>query len=264
MCVISPSEFLLNELSRRKTKNRSYSARAFARDLGLSQPFLTQLLGKKRKLSEEKALQIAERLDLRSSGKNLFVTLARLEVAGGEKSRASLKSEVESLLRKRPDFRVLSQDVFNIVSDWHHFAIIELTKLRGFNFSMARVAKRLKISVQEVEHAVHRLVRVGLLKDEDGKLSKPADRISFGEIPSEAVRRHHRQSLELAYKALEGQPFDKRDYQSLTLAIDSKDLLKAKDMIQNFMREFSARFEKPNPDAVYKMSVQLFRLDKEE
>jgi hypothetical protein len=61
----SPADFLSSELSRRKQRNDSYSARAFARDLGLSPSRLSEVLSGEHGLSELSADRIAIRLKLK-------------------------------------------------------------------------------------------------------------------------------------------------------------------------------------------------------
>ena len=53
---------LLDELTRRKNKNPSYSLRAYARDLGISSTSLSDVLSAKRNLSRKNALKVAEKL----------------------------------------------------------------------------------------------------------------------------------------------------------------------------------------------------------
>lgn len=53
---------LINEFNTRKNQNPSYSLRAFARDLDMSAPRLSQVLNKKQGLSVEAAKEVAQKL----------------------------------------------------------------------------------------------------------------------------------------------------------------------------------------------------------
>lgn len=61
------------EFQTRKTRNTSYSLRAYARDLGLSQTLLLFLIKSKRRLTADKAFLIAKNLNLPAGEKLKFV-----------------------------------------------------------------------------------------------------------------------------------------------------------------------------------------------
>jgi uncharacterized protein (TIGR02147 family) len=170
--MTSYQQLLKDELVRRNSKNPRYSLRGFARDLGISQAFLSQILSRKRKLSDEKAILIADKLRLNATGRKLFVTLARLEQAQGVEVKKILNSQVERLQRKHPKFRILTEDVFKVVAEWYHFAIVELTQLRDFKEEPQWIARKLGIPVVLVKPAIEKLRNVGLITERHGRLQK--------------------------------------------------------------------------------------------
>ena len=60
--------------------------------------------------------------------------------------------------------RQLAQDTANLISDWHHYAILELVHVRDFKPDSRWLARVLGISVDEVNVALQRLLRLGLLE----------------------------------------------------------------------------------------------------
>ncbi len=54
-------------------------------------------------------------------------------------------------------------DVFKVIADWQHFAILNLTQVEGFKSEPRYVAKRLGLSIHTVKRCVQRLQDVGLL-----------------------------------------------------------------------------------------------------
>ena len=58
-------------------------------------------------------------------------------------------------------------------------------------------------------------------------------------------------------------PID-RDFSGVTMAIDPKNLPKAKKMIADFRRELMTTLEAGDRSAVYHFSAQLYRLDIEQ
>ncbi|HEX4926261.1 MAG TPA: TIGR02147 family protein [Bdellovibrionales bacterium] len=265
--MVSYQGILTNELLSRKRKNPAYSTRSFARDLGVSQSFLIQVLNKKRKLGGERAEAIAERLRLKPVQRKLFVNLVRLDLSDSPHSRDILQTEVEALLRRNPGFSVLSEDRFNIVADWYYFAIVELTAVRGFRNDPEWIARKLGLSVPEVSEALERLKRVGLVAEREGSLAKTEENYLFerdkSAIPSAAIRRHHQQTLRLAGAALESQPVGEREYFTVTIPMDPKSISRAKSAIREFSEQLMAELQESQPRALYKLAIQFFRLDKE-
>lgn len=54
----TPNEFFASPVFREKAKNNAYSTHALARDLGVSQAYVSQLLGGKRKLTVTQAVKV--------------------------------------------------------------------------------------------------------------------------------------------------------------------------------------------------------------
>ncbi|WP_413575157.1 hypothetical protein ACLVWU_12805 [Bdellovibrio sp. HCB290] len=74
-------DFILRELEKRQKKNPSYSLRAFARDLEMPSSRLSEILNRKMGLSEARAINLAERLNLTQPEKEYFIDLALSEHA---------------------------------------------------------------------------------------------------------------------------------------------------------------------------------------
>ncbi|SMF81280.1 helix-turn-helix domain-containing protein [Pseudobacteriovorax antillogorgiicola] len=85
--------FLIEMYSQKKNSNPRYSKRAFAKDLGIDQGFLSHLLNGKRKLSLQKAHEISENLDLSLRSANQFIGLVRAaHISDPEKKEKLLAS----------------------------------------------------------------------------------------------------------------------------------------------------------------------------
>lgn len=80
-------------------------------------------------------------------------------------------------------------------------------------------------------------------------------------IPSEAIRRFHRQILEKAITSIDLQTLEERDLSCMVLAVDRNRLPQAKDAIKKFRREFDSEFGAGTPrDSVYCLAIQFFSL----
>ena len=144
--------FLQSELGRRCTKNSQYSLRAFAKYLGVDHASLSQLLRGKRALTARMILKLGTRLGLDRPAVDGYV--AREAIWG------SNSEDAPSLI----EMRRLADDTSAVISEWHHYAILELTRLQHFKPDSRWIARVLGIEADLVNLALSRLLRLGLLE----------------------------------------------------------------------------------------------------
>ncbi len=254
---------LRTELVRRAQVNPRYSMRAFARDLGVAAQNLSAILKGKRKLSAEAAAKIAARLDYPVEQASYFCDLSLLERSRTESERRVVLYRLERYSKAKGSYRTLHEDLFCLVSDWYHYALLELTCVPGFREEPSWISSRLGITSQEAQGALERLERLGLVERADGnRLQKRESNVTTThEVPSAAVRKLTQQLLKKASAALETQSLEERDFGTITMAIDPAKLNQAKVMIREFRRRLCAVLEdSPRRTQVYTFSSQLFRI----
>lgn len=258
---------LLEHLSERTSRNRNYSLRSFARALGIEASTLSQVLSGKRFLSIEKAAEVTGKLGLSPDEQQAFkVSLAQAKKQAGHKR---FTSEMKQALTPRQNevvpSRELSLDAFRIVADWHHFAILVLTQVRGFRSDPEWIAQQLGIPLADVLLGIDRLKSLELLREEDGRLVRASGRIESADksLTTAAHRRRQKQILEKSIASLDRDPIEKRNHTAMTLAIDEKKLPEAKKRIQSFMNDMTEFLETGTQTRVYEMIVNLIPLQKE-
>ncbi|OFZ81353.1 MAG: hypothetical protein A3K03_13815 [Bdellovibrionales bacterium RIFOXYD1_FULL_44_7] len=257
-------EFLKDELERRVQVNPQYSLRAFARDIQISPQVLSDLLKEKKGISSEVAIRIAERLGLSTEESSYFYDLVELSQARSESVRQVIRYRL-GRYQENETYRTLQEDIFRIIADWHHYAILELTFTKGFKKDPAWIAKRLNITPIEVRQAIERLLRLELLEEVDGTIKKTEVNITtLQDVPSAAIRKLTAQLLTKASESLETQEVSERDFGTMTMAIDPKRLPEAKERIRKFRRELTVFLESGERTEVYNFGSQLFRLSRAE
>lgn len=247
-------EILISEYLQRKALHPRYSERAFAQTLGLSPGFMKLLFQGKKRLSFERAKIISLRLNWNELKRRKFLSGVQRAT-----SKHSAKLQGKYVLRDHD---------FLEISDWFHFAIIELIKMNRGKITAEQIASSFKLSVTEVSFALSTLEKMGMVEAlGDGKYRSLQD-YEMPSISSEGIRKFHRQVLELASKAIEAQPMDGRDLRALTLAFPKSRMLEAKSDIQKFVRNFEKKFGSSEGqkklDSVYQLSLAFFQLDGEE
>lgn len=244
----APSTFrmlLQRELVERCRKNPRYSLRSFAKTLGVSASALSDMLKGKRTITPRTIDRLGFALGLKKT-----------EV---ERFKATAKPENEI----QPAFQQILLDQYALISDWYHYAILELIKIRGVSHESSAIAKILGITKSEVNIAIERLERMALVeKTAVGSLVDTSDGFSTnisGNLTSNASRALQKQILEQAIHALVSLPIEVRNHTSMTMAVDPKLMPEAIEKIKKFRRELCVFLESSSaPKEVYQLSVALF------
>lgn len=257
-------DVLRQELIERCRRNTRYSLRAFARDIAIEPARLSNVLNGKKGLSRDSASKIGLKIGLNKKDKDFFCDLVESEHGRNPNTRVEAKKKVESYLKDQ-QVNVLNIDAFKAVSEWYHFAILQLMKLDHYREDVSWISKSLGLQSFQTEDALQRLVRLGLAELKDGKHQPTGAYVSSPDgIPNEAVRKFHQQLIEKASSAIHTQPTTERDLNSHLFPIDVAQIEEARDMIRGFSKEFMKKFtssEKSN--RVYCLATQFFNLTPE-
>jgi uncharacterized protein (TIGR02147 family) len=258
-------DLLKSALAEKAKDSPGYSLRAFSEKVGFSNSFLSEVLNGKKSLSVEAALKVSIKLDMTELESQYFCLLVQLEQEKDPVFREELAKRLERLNPSRRTFD-LSVDLFKTVSDWYHFAILELTQLPSFRLDSGFISKQLGISKVEAELAVERLKRLELIeKDKNGRYRKAHDHVlTQSQISNQALKLHHHQVLEKARDGLDINP-KRRVSATDMVAIDSKYLAKVERLSIEFSSAVMKLAERSSTkDSVYALSVHFFPLTQNE
>src|SRR5208282_1392201 len=103
--------YLKAELADRASKNEAYSLRAFAKKLGFSSSFLSEVIQGKKTLSGDAAAKMAMQLELNETESRYFALLAQLEGEKNPMYRETIQKRLKAINPKR-EISDLSVDVF--------------------------------------------------------------------------------------------------------------------------------------------------------
>ena len=254
-------KILQQELDQRKRVRSEYSLTAFAKDLDLSPSRLSEVLSGKQGLSRNRALQIAVALKLEKRQSEVFCDLVESEHARSRVGRELARIRLEKH-KIDTNFFTLEQDAFKAVSDWYHFALIQVMALPEFDRDPKWIAKALDITVSDASSAIERLKRLGLIEETDGKLREVHSAVQTTDnVPSEAIRKFHKQVLQKALHSIDAQSVNDRYLSSVLIPTDRKMVPMMNKWIKSFKSRTSKRLsETPNLNSVYCLSVQFFDL----
>lgn len=240
---------LRERLDELKTKNNSFSLRAFSRLLGVSPASLSEFLNGKRVLSKKMILKMADKLCL---SPDEFTTL-----------NDKLIRDKKGIEHNIPDRKTIEiqNDQYFLIADWHYYAILCLAETHDFKSDSEWIAKRLKTTKKKVSQALERLLRIGLLKyDKNGSLKyQDITLVTTEDMPNTSIKKRHSETLEAAKQSIYTDDVLLRDMSSATIAIDPQKLPQAKKMIREFQDRLCEFLEADdNKTEVYEVSMQIF------
>jgi lambda repressor-like predicted transcriptional regulator len=236
---------LQRELTERCAKNPRYSLRSFSKQVGVPISSLSSIMNGKRTISNKMKMHLAGALGW------------------------SLNEIENTRVTEEQKYHTIGLDSFHIISEWYHFAILELLKVKGYKQDPKWIAKALGITPSEVNIAFERLLRVGILEQRNGKyvdITGGSTTWNQSYFTTDAKKRLQKALLEKAVESLYAVPIEERDNTSMTMAINTKDIDKAKKLITEFRRKFSNILErdKSKVDSVYQLAIAFYPLTSRE
>ncbi len=256
----SVSEFLSAHLNERNAKNPRYSARAFARDCGVSTASISLILRGKAKLSKLRAGKVAKNLSLSDEKRDYLVVLAEYENARTEQAQ---RAAMLKRLKYMSHFVGIERDRYQLISGWYHLPIFELVETRGFRESPKWIASQLGITEQEAADALERLLRLGFLQKKNGTIEKamPSVVIPDGAY-SEHLRATHRSFLELAIDSVSRQSAAQSFQSSTVIRCRKSDIAGVLERAREFRQGVMVDLEKGDDrEFIYLLGIQFFQLN---
>lgn len=240
-----------------RTKNPSYSLRAFARDLKMSPATVSQVLAGKRTVSFKTALSVASKIGLDPAEIKNLETLFSSVDSGANKVEFDGQAFNDSHSFYR---QLLTEDEQDIVSNWKCYATLSLAETLGFEGTDQYVAKCLGLERSEARQILTRLEKIGLMqRQSDGTFLHLKKNVTTSDgVSNTALRERHKENLQAARHAIENCEIKHRDLSFVTVAVDPDRIPEAKRRIRAFLNELSDFLEGENPQEVYEFCTVLF------
>lgn len=242
-------DYLQEELERRKQKNPRYSLRAFARGLGIQSSSLSGYLKRNRAIPMWDQGRIAQHLRLPP----------RLQESLFSSSHSTVSTEAQYWQRPvvMPE---LTQKEFLL--EWEYLAVMSLVKVHNFKADPEWIGKRLGITVARAHQVLELLLHSQLIAvGENDKYVCQWDELrTTDDVTSMVVQEAHQRTLAMAQKKLKEVDVAQRDYSSLTLSVNPKNIKKLKSDIRQFLVSVENKYEKAPTSEVYRLCLQLFPL----
>lgn len=262
---ISVKNFLKEKLEEKQIKNKSYSLRSFATKMKISPGGLAQILSGKKKLSLERAHDIALNLSLASEEKKLFLLAVEFEQSKKSERKAEVFEKIKKLnTKKTAKFFDLGVDQFKLISQWYGLAILECVSHYGSKFNEKELAKHFGISVNEVKLTIERLIRLEIIeKKSDDCWHRIKDRVLItSHVPSDIIRNYYKSVSEKSQNSYTSQTPQEKISAAETFAFNPEQLEEIRKYTDEYLDKLillSNQNEKKT--TTYQAIVNVFRLN---
>lgn len=244
-------EFINQEFRLRKERNSKYSVRAFANYLEINAGILSSLMNGKRKMGHKYIEKFGRKLGLSIN-----------EIKGYQANLSIKESITEDEMFKK--YTQVTLDSYQLLSEWHHMAIIYMRTPNNYLKSPVILAKSLGLTKKQVSDALARLERMDIVtKTSRGYKVKSKAFITNidSDLGKDAGRKFMRDILYKSLEALEHTDISKRDHSTITMSFPPKEMQNAKEMLKKFRRKFLTTFDRPSTkNEAYTLQLSFFPL----
>lgn len=256
-------EFLRDYYEAGKERQGFFTVRYMGMKTGLDASFLVKVMNKQLHLSEKSLPAVCAFLKLNKARADYFKTLVHFNKA---KSRDQAQLYFEKLSRLHTtDAMVVERSRYRYFSEWYIIAVRELLNIVDFRGDFQALSRLFieDVSPAQARKAVELLVKLGLIQTaSDGTYTLTNKNISAGEHwQSIAIRALQKTMINLAEKALDGIPKEKRDISCMTVSASEETLELIRDRIRDMRREIAEILKSDaHPENVYQINFQVFPL----
>ncbi len=233
-----------------KSRNASFSVRAFAQQLGIQASAANEIMKGQRRISKQLAEKIIDKLKLDPEER----TQSLIDFTDS-------KMKTASVTKSNLGARKLNSDQFELISNWVHFAILSLVKLNDFQSDLDWMANRLGVESVDVRKALLRLQHLDLIHiSEKGTITRTSNAVrTSDDVLSASLQDMHLNDMSMAAKKLKEIPVHLRDFTNVTFSGNPKTLPRAKEILRKAQDDLEEIMQDDNSE-VYRLCMYLFPL----
>lgn len=261
-------QYLTDFYKVKKNTRQGFSYQSFADKAGFKdKSCIFSVLNGKRNLNAAGIVKLSAMLGHDTSEAGYFETLVQFNQAL-DMTEKKLFFEKLCRIKERGAKRIskvqlLRREQFEYYSQWYHIAIRSIIEMYGFKNNYKWLSKMVypSISEKKAKQSVLLLQKLGLIqKQRDGSFTVPDKIISTGkDVLSFAVQSYHIACADLAKRAIQRIPSDKRNMTSLTMGISKAAYDQICEELQAFQSRAIAIAENDqDADSVYQFNFHLF------
>lgn len=257
---------LKNALSRIQKSNPKFSIRALALKVGISHVFMLKLLKGEAAIPDKKISAIIRALDLDEIAQ---MELKETIVYDTLKEKISYFPDIKNAENKKfiaEKFAELPLKNLTLINHWYELPLLDLLTCEPSPQKIDEMAQSLGIKNYEVEHALERMLAIGLVEHQNGSWKKTNLNIRFpANTPSETLKSYYKEVLKKIDQTLGQQSkeqYNKRSITNLSFAVNPEKIQQAKEKLQKAMYEIAEEMAEGPCSEVYFLTTSLIPVSK--
>ena len=262
-------KFLQEFYELEKSLDPTFSYRIFAAAIDMDASLLVKILQGKRHVSTKNIEAFVQFFRFKEGKAEYF---REMVTYGKAKNDEQVRKHFETLQKMRPSScRELDEARYRYFQQWFYPMIrsaLDVFDYRGPEHAAALGDSCIpKISANQVENAVDALLQLGLVhRRKDGRIVPTDAHLKTKEHwLSASISDYQKSIAELAHRSIAETPKEERDISTLTMALDSSQIQRIRDIIAEARRSIvNVANSMPSQicDSVYQLNFQLFPMMK--
>lgn len=260
-------KFLADYYKQNKARNPAFSYQMLSDKAGFpNRGFVYNVISGSKNLSKSSAVKLSQAMEMNPKEADYFENLVSFNQAKNLKERNYFFDKLSAIKGNRQGaalVRETRKEQYEFYSKWYYSAIRSFIDMHQFKDDYRLLAKSMypRIKPKEAKKAVLMLEKIGMIKKNRNGYFEVSDKtITAGEeIVQLGLLNFHLQTAELAKKAIEDLPKEKRNISGLTLGISRKTYEAMCREIEAFQSKLLAMAEQDKEaDSVYQMNFHFF------
>lgn len=262
-------KFLQDFYELEKSLDPTFSYRVFAHIVDMDASLLLKIIQKKRHISTNSIESFIAFFRFKEGKSEYFREMVAYAKA---KSDEEVRKHFENIQRMRPaTCRELDEARYRYFQQWYYPMIrsaLDVFDYRGPEHAAALGESCIpKLSSNQVENAIEALMQLGLAcKKKNGRIVPTEAHLKTQEHwLSASISEYQKSIAELAHRSIANTPKEERDVSTLTMALDSTQLQKIRDILAE-ARKSIVKVANSMPsqicNSVYQLNFQLFPMMK--
>lgn len=245
----------------------NWSLRKLAKQMSISSGHFSDILNRRRQLSKKIYKKLMSALGLTKADSEFFWLLVEFVDGNNFKKRqaAFLKIKKNKAYKERHKEALVQHEY---LSNWHYFAIRELTNTSDFKLDPIWIRKKLRyeLTLEEIKNSLNFLFKNNFLKvDKTGKISDGGAHIrGEGDLLKLAVAHGHLGIMDLATQSIFKTPRELRHLLSHTTAFSGENMPQVKAILEDALEKIRKLEKASENKDVYNFSLYAFPLSEVE
>lgn len=256
-------DFLRDYCAHRKTVDRNFSQRTFAKEAALpasTSSLLPAVIKGRRQLSQNLRIKFCKAMHLGEREGRYFDLLVQFNQAKGMAEKNHFFAQLSKFRSSRA--QIVGETQFRFFSKWYYSAVWNYFGIDQKQRHPGVIAANIypPLTTSQVEESIKLLLEIGLIKKTaSGYMVTDKHIYTEKNVQALAARQHIQELTGMAMEVFETLPPETRQYNALMFSVSEDGFKTIKDRIRSFQEELREIIDRDGKeDRIYTLTMQFF------